>query len=252
MTTPSIEALLLRASDDYTVLSARYLHDDDGFAHFVVQDGHGRLVAEVALWREDDGLETTEGWCELSMWTQAAIRGGIDRRAIRDSIFKACLAAADAEARTITAEVGDLHDDEIVVEVLLGGQRAGRVRATRCRDHRHPEGGLAVSVEEAESICRAHASVSVEGIERAASEAFRSAWSDPLHPAPAWVLREAVEAYADMIGDDITDDDVRELGFAGALSEYHGYSNAMREQKPWTVIYSAAQVAAMAEWHAAL
>ena len=104
----------------------------------------------------------------------------------------------------------------------------------------------------AEAICRAHASVSFEGIERAASEAFRSAWSDPLHPAPAWVLREAVEAYADMIGDDITDDDVRELGFAGALSEYHGYSNAMREQQPWTVIYSAAQVAAMAEWHAAL
>ena len=147
-----------------------------------------------------------------------------------------------------SAEVGDLHNGEIVVEVLIVGQRAGRVRASRCRDHRHPEGGLAVSVEDAQAICRQHTFASVEMIQRAASDAFRSAWADPLHPTPAWVLREAVEAYADLIGTDITDDDVRELGFEGALADYHAWDAAMGRQQPWTVLYSAAEVAAMAEW----
>jgi hypothetical protein len=151
-------------------------------------------------------------------------------------------------AAPVTAEVGDLHGGKITVEVLIAGQRAGRVRASRCRDHRHPEGGLAVRVEDAEAICRKHASLSVEMIERAASDAFRSAWADPLHPTPAWVLREAVEAYADLIGSDITDDDVRELGFEGALADYHAWDAAMGRQQPWTVLYSAAEVAAMAEW----
>jgi hypothetical protein len=255
MSTPTMTGFLLRASDYYTVLDAWHLYDDEGFAFFRVEDGSRNEVAQVALWRDEDGLETCDGWCEWSAAVQHALDfdealgsdGVLNPTALQASIFQACL-EADAEAGTITAKVGDgIHEEEITVEVLLGGRRVGSVRATRCRDHRHPEGGLAVSVEDAESIC-----LSVEEIERAASKAFRSAWSDPLHPTPAWVLREAVEAYADMIGPDITDDDVRELGFAGALSEYHGHSNAMREQQPWTVLFSAAQVAAMAEWHAAL
>ena len=147
-----------------------------------------------------------------------------------------------------SAEVGDLHDGEIVVDVLIGGQRVGRVRASRCRDHRHPEGGLSVSVEDAQAICREHASLSVEALERAASDAFRSAWSDPLHPTPEWVVNEAVEAYADLIGDSMTEGDVRELGFEGALADYHAWDAAMGRQQPWTVLYSAAEVAAMAEW----
>jgi len=148
----------------------------------------------------------------------------------------------------VSAEVENIHDGEIVVDVLIGGQRVGRVRASRCREHRHPEGGLAVSVEDAQAICRQHASASVEALERAASDAFRAAWSDPLHPTAAWVLREAVDSYADLIGTDITDDDVRELGFEGALAGYHAWDAAMGRQQPWTVLYSAAEVAAMAEW----
>jgi hypothetical protein len=258
-TSPSLPFLLLLASADYTALAARHTCDEDGFGFFLVAVD-GIPVAEVALWRDADGLETCDGWCEFSAEALEALHaddalgldGVLDRDELTDAIYTACL-EADDEARTITAELGDdIHEDEIMVEVLLGGQRVGSVQATRCRDHRHPEGGLAVSEEDAASICREHASLSVEALERAASDAFRSAWADPQHPTRAWALRTAVEAYAGLIGTDISDDDIRELGFAGALAAHHGYSNAMREQQPWTVIYSAAQVAAMAEWHAAL
>jgi hypothetical protein len=100
----SMTALLLRASDNYTVLAARHTHDEDGFAYFEVETASGEAIAEVALWREDASLETTEGWCELSLEADRALDaddalgsdGVLNSTAIHTSILNACLDADEA------------------------------------------------------------------------------------------------------------------------------------------------------------
>ena len=107
MTNSSMAGYLLRISDDYTALYAWHTYDDEGLAHFAVQDGHGEIVARVALRRGADGLEAWDGWCELDSEVEDALmaHGGIDgaphpsgirldRCAIRASILRACLDAA--------------------------------------------------------------------------------------------------------------------------------------------------------------
>jgi hypothetical protein len=99
MTTPSIDALLLRASDDYTVLAARHICDIEGYAFFRVEDGSQNVVAQTALCRGDDGLEARDSWwCEWSAEVQHALdsNGALDRSAIQASIFQACLEADEA------------------------------------------------------------------------------------------------------------------------------------------------------------
>jgi hypothetical protein len=104
MNTPSMTGFLLRASDYYTVLDAWHLFDEDGFAFFCVEDGSKNEVAQVALWRDDDGLETTEGWCEWSDAVNHALDfddslgsdGVLDRAALHTSILNACLEADEA------------------------------------------------------------------------------------------------------------------------------------------------------------
>ena len=104
MKTTDMTALLLRASDDYTVLAARHTHDEDGFAYFVVETASGQLVAEVALWRDEDGLETCDGWCELALAADRLLEaddalgsdGVLNLTAIHTSIINACLDADEA------------------------------------------------------------------------------------------------------------------------------------------------------------
>ena len=100
----SMTALLLLASDTYTVLAARHTHDEDGFAYFEVETASGQLVADVALWRDEDGLETTDGWCELSLAAARAVEaddalgsdGVLNLTAIHTSIINACREADEA------------------------------------------------------------------------------------------------------------------------------------------------------------
>jgi hypothetical protein len=96
---------IARASDYYTVLDAWHLYDDEGYAFFRVEDGSLREVAQVALWRGDDGLETCDSWwCEWSDDVQQALDfdeargddGVLNPTALRASIFKACIAADEA------------------------------------------------------------------------------------------------------------------------------------------------------------
>ena len=104
MTTTDMTSLLLRASNDYTVLAARHTHEEDGFAYFEVETASGQLVADVALWRDEDGLETTDGWCELSLAAARAVEaddalgsdGVLNLTAIHTSIINACREADEA------------------------------------------------------------------------------------------------------------------------------------------------------------
>ena len=102
MKTPSMTGFLARASDYHTVLDAWHLYDDEGYAFFRVEDGSRRELAQVALWRGDDGLETCDSWwCEWSAAVQHALDfdealgsdGVLHPAALRTSILNACVDA---------------------------------------------------------------------------------------------------------------------------------------------------------------
>ena len=102
MTTPSMTNFLLRASDYYTVRDAWHIYDIEGYAFFRVEDGSQNVVAQVALWRGDDGLECCDSWwCEWSDAVNHALdfdealgdASVLHPTALRHSILHACLDA---------------------------------------------------------------------------------------------------------------------------------------------------------------